>query len=663
MPALKIDTDVDLAEPFRDLPVGSAPAFFICDGFEDEAAAAAAQVLVHVERGETPVALIAQDRVLVRRVRALLERDALVLRDETGWKLATTRAGAAMMAPLLAARRDASADAWLDWLKSAPFAAARSGALEALEAAMRKRQVADARALVALELDASACGRARRAIAVVDSLARSPRRLLVDWLDALASALDRTGALAGLRDDAAGRQALAALGIEPALEAERRAQLAADLEPMALADFTRWVDDLLERETYLPPDPVDATGEPLPPDVVITPLARAMLRPFAAVVLPGADDRRLGALGPSDSLLPRAMVRSLGLADAAQQRDAELLAFAQVLRLPQLTLFRRRADGADPLGNSPFVERLSLALAERGERLGDWQDPRVARTIEPTPIHPGAPTVPAGRLPQRLSASTFEALRDCPYRFFAQSVLGVRAAEELDPEVEKRDYGQWLHGVLHEFHLARKPGAPAEADMAALHAIGEASLEAQGLDEAAFLPFSASFAVLVPRYVTWLHRREAGGASWSRGEADLRAAPEELGGIELQGRVDRIDVVDDGRRLELIDYKTGSASQLKKTLLDPFEDTQLAFYAALVGAESDLPLRAFYLALDSTKGLETLEHADVERERRSAGRRRRRRSPPPARGCGLATARRGTGLRILRCARPVPPRPLVADRR
>jgi len=611
VPTLEIDTDVDLAAPFADRPAGRVPAFFVCDGFEDEASAAAAQVLVHVERGETPVALIAQDRVLVRRVRALLERDAVVLRDETGWKLATTRAGAAVMAPLLAARRDASADVWLDWLKSAPFAAARSGALEALEAAMRKRQVADAAALATLELDPAAAAVRDDAGAVVDALVRIPRRSLVDWLDALDSALDRTGALSRLRDDAAGRQALAALGIEPALEPERRAQLAADIEPMALADFTRWVDDLLERETYLPPDPVDADGEPLPPDVVITPLARAMLRPFAAVVVPGADDRRLGVLGPSESLLPRTMVRALGLPDPATQRDAELLAFAQVLRLPQPTLFRRRADGADPLGNSLFVERLSLALAECGERLGEWQDPRGLREIVPTPIHPGAPAVPAGRLPPRLSASTFEALRDCPYRFFAQSVLGLRAAEELDPEVEKRDYGQWLHSVLHEFHLGRRSGATVDDDIAALHAIGQASLATQGLDEAAFLPFSASFAVLVPRYVAWLHRREAGGASWSRGEADLRAAPAELGGVELQGRVDRIDAVDGGRRLELIDYKTGSASQLKKKLLDRFEDTQLAFYAALVGAESNLPLNAYYLALDSTQGLEMLEHADV----------------------------------------------------
>jgi len=610
-PTLQIDTDVDLASPFLDLLAGAAPAFHLCDGFEDEAEAATAQLLAHVDRGETPVALIAQDRALVRRIRALLERSAVVVRDETGWKLATTRAGAAVMAPLLAARRDASADAWLDWLKSAPFATARGAALEALEAALRKRQVADAAGLVRIALDPAPAALRDEGMAIVEALTRPPRRALVDWLDALAFALDRSGTLARLRDDAAGRQALAALGIDPPLEPSRRAQLAADLEPLALPDFIRWADDLLERETFLPPDPVDADGQSRPADVVITPLARAMLRPFAAAVLPGADDRRLGALAGSETLLPRSVVQALGLPDAQRRRNAELLAFAQLLRLPRLTLFRRRADGADPLVDSPFVERLALALAERGQRFESWIDPRMELEVAPTPISRSAPTVSAERLPKRLSASTFEALRDCPYRFYAQSVLGLRAADELDAEVEKRDYGQWLHEVLHEFHLGRAPGATVDEDGARLHAAGVASLESQGLDEADFLPFSASFAVLVPRYVEWLHKREAGGAAWSRGEVDLRAAPEALGGVVLQGRVDRIDVVDGGRGLELIDYKTGSASQLKKRVVDRFEDTQLAFYASLVGAESELPLRAFYLAMDATRGLEVHEHHDV----------------------------------------------------
>ena len=611
-PTLQIDTDVAIDRPFADLPHGVAPAFHVCDGFEDEASAAAAQLLSHIERAEIPVALIAQDRALIRRIRALLERSAVVLRDETGWKLATTRAGAAVMAMLLAARRDASADAWFEWLKSAPIGTARGAALEALELASRKSQVADTLGLSRLDLEPAAAALRADATAIVEALGRPARRSLVDWLDALAAALESAGSLVVLRADAAGRQALAALGIDPPLEPARRAQLAADLEPMALAEFTRWVDDLLERETFRPPDPLDSEALALPAEVVITPLARAMLRPFAAVVLPGADDRRLGATSLADSLLPRSVMQALNLPDPASQRDAELLAFAQLLRLPRVTLLRRRADGTDPLGNSAFVERLALALAERGSGLADWLDPRGAQAIEPAPIGPGAPSVPAGRLPPRLSASTFEALRACPYRFFAQSVLGLRAVDELDPEVEKRDYGKWLHEVLHEFHLDREAGSGIAAERARLHAIGAASLQSHGLDEAAFLPFSASFEVLVPRYIAWLHQREAGGASWSRGEADLRAAPEALGGVELQGRVDRIDVVDGGKRLELIDYKTGSASQLKKDVLDRFEDTQLAFYAALVGAESGLPLRAFYLALDATKGLEVLEHVHVE---------------------------------------------------
>jgi len=609
VPTLVIDADVDPQQPFRELPL-QPPAFHVCDGFEDEALAAAAQVLVHVERGETPVALVALDRVLVRRVRALLERSEVVVHDETGWKLATTRAGATIMATLRAAESGASSDEWLDWLKAVLLGARRASALEALEATLRKSQVADARGLARLPLEGAVGALRDDATRIVDTLARSPRRTLVDWLDALAAALDASGALERLRVDAAGQQALAALGIDPALAPSRRAQLAADLEPMTLAELSRWIDDVFERETFLPPDPVDDDALPLPVEVVITPLARAMLRPFAAAVVPGADDRRLGATEAPDSLLPHAAARALGLPDPAARRQAELLAFAQLLRIDEVTLLRRRVDGADPLANSAFVDWLALALAERKTALRDWRDPRVERAIAATPIRPSAPAA-GDRLPRVLSASAFEALRACPYRFFAQSVLGLRAVDELDVEVEKRDYGRWLHDVLHTFHVGRGAGATVDEDIERLRAIGEASLATQGLDEAAFLPFSASFAVLVPRYVAWLHAREAEGAAWAEGEVELRAAPAALEGVELQGRIDRIDVVDAGARLELIDYKTGSSSRLKEIVRDRFEDTQLAFYAALVGAKSALPLRAYYLAMDATRGLDLHEHLDV----------------------------------------------------
>jgi ATP-dependent helicase/nuclease subunit B len=89
-PCYTLQADAPVEQPFS--AVHSQPCVAVCDGFEDEAQCTAAQVLAHVQRGDVPVALIAQDRLLVRRVRALLERAGVSLADASGWKLSTTRA-------------------------------------------------------------------------------------------------------------------------------------------------------------------------------------------------------------------------------------------------------------------------------------------------------------------------------------------------------------------------------------------------------------------------------------------------------------------------------------------------------------------------------------------------------------------------------------------
>jgi ATP-dependent helicase/nuclease subunit B len=623
-PAFVIATDVPLIDPFGALAavIDAVPAFALCDGFEDEAFAAAAQVLDHLGRAERPVALIAQDRVLVRRVRALLERAGVRIGDETGWRLSTTRAGATVMALLRAARGAASTDAYLDWLKASPLGAAPHGsALSALESTCRRRGAAWRDAIAALDLDAGARRVHEEALATLRDLETPARRSLPAWLDALRTALDRCGALALLRDDPAGRQALAALAVDPPLEADRRQAIAGELEAITLAELTHWVDDVFERVAYRPP--VSAEGAPAADaragvDVVITPLARAMLRPFAAVVFPGADSQRLGAAQDDDSLLPRDIAESLAVPGARSRRDGELLAFAQALRLPRVTLLRRRGVASDPVAESPLVDRLRLALAASGRALRAWRDPRIERRVAAAPVRAGAPSVADAALPRRLSQGAVEALRACPYQFFARTVLGLGEADEFDDEVEKRDYGSWLHDVLHRFHRARAatPGegaGDAAADLARLRASAVAALAETGHDEASFLPFAASFAAFAPRYVEWLHERERAGWTWSAGESELAFTTAELAGVELFGRIDRIDRrgSEGEAALELIDYKTGGAKALKDKVNDRLEDTQLAFYAALVGAHSSLPLRASYLALDGTRGLEQIAHADV----------------------------------------------------
>src|SRR6185369_16533801 len=184
-PALVVETDVPLDRPFaaiaREL-AAEAPAHALCDGFEDEAWAAAAQVLDHLGRGERPVALVALDRVLVRRVRALLERSGVRIADETGWKMSTTRAGASVMSLLQAARPVASADEYLDWLKSLPPAATpEAGSLAALEAACRRRRVSRRDGIALGALPAGAARLHAEATATLDAIAGMSRRHLPAW--------------------------------------------------------------------------------------------------------------------------------------------------------------------------------------------------------------------------------------------------------------------------------------------------------------------------------------------------------------------------------------------------------------------------------------------------------------------------------------------------
>jgi ATP-dependent helicase/nuclease subunit B len=591
-----------------------------CDGFEHEAMCAAAQVLQHLREGQVPVALVAQDRLLMRRVRALLERQGIALQDETGWKLSTTRAAAQVMTLLRAAAPQASVDLWLDWLKSTAWPQA---AVAQIEAACRREGWTRPSAIRADRLREAAQSLSAESAEVLLSLASGRRQPLADWLVLLRAALAASHVLPRLQDDDAGVQVLRTLHIED--DAPWQAQAART--PMSLPDFTAWVDAALEDASFIPAASPDAS-------VVVTPLARLMLRPFAAIVFPGADDHHLGVDAGPHPLLNDAQALALGVPTAAQRRAAEALAFAHTASHLPVSFFHRHADGAEPLSPSPLLEQLSLRLAAASRAWTPWVDPRLTVELGPTPVTMPAPSA-AALLPERLSASACEALRACPYRFHALYLLRLREAEELDDDVEQRDYGNWLHAVLLTFHTQRTAPAVPEVEAARLLAIAQEEKAAQGLDDADFLPFEAGFIDLVPRYIAWLHERDSEGARFWQGEQAREVAPPEWEGIRLHGRIDRMDHVQ-GPGLELIDYKTGSAAGLKDKLRQPLEDTQLAFYAALVQPESEAPLHASYLALG--RKIERLPHAGVEDSARAL---------VEGVAADLARIRRGAGLPAL----------------
>ena len=40
----------------------------------------------------------------------------------------------------------------------------------------------------------------------------------------------------------------------------------------------------------------------------------------------------------------------------------------------------------------------------------------------------------------------------CPYQFFARHALHLNELDEVTQALEKRDYGEYVHDILHRFH-------------------------------------------------------------------------------------------------------------------------------------------------------------------------------------------------------------------
>lgn len=592
LPALCLNADLDLDQAWAGFTPAARVQEAVAPDFETLAQQTATAVVQHLNAGRRPVALLAQDRVVIRRVRALLARQGVPVHDETGWTLATTPAAAALMALLRAALAGGALDDWLAWLKSSLAAGWDAEGLAGLESRCRRfgwRQAAQLDAATLPPAVGVAWQRARRQLEPLAGGARS----LGGWLAALGQALN---GLASLSQVEGGEALLETLWItrNPWAGSAHEAALAQTRLPPD--EFLAWVNDTLEAAQF---EPAEGEGAA---EVVITPLARAMLRPFGAIVLPGADAATLGPVNPQAGLLADADAVALGLPSLAERREAEGLGFAQLLRAPVLTLLRCAFAGAEPLPASPLLERLAGAAARSGHALHEWSDGRelLAATSQP---QPRAAADAGGRLPAALSASAIDALRSCPYQFFSRVLLGLREADELEQEPDKRDYGTWLHAVLKRFHESREGGD----DDAALRAAAEAELA--WLDAADFLPFSAAFERLRPLYLAWLAEIEASGQRFAAGEVERECQPFDapLHALTLRGRIDRIDEA--GRQTWLLDYKTGDAKGLKEKLAAPLEDTQLATYALLMGAEPGL--QAAYVVLDDGKGIALLPHADV----------------------------------------------------
>ncbi len=159
-------------------------------------------------------------------------------------------------------------------------------------------------------------------------------------------------------------------------------------------------------------------GEYKPPlegglQIMITPLARTMLRPFGAIVLPGADAATLGPVPPGPVLIGDTFARELGLPTVEGKRHALAWQFARAAARAGGHAAASWASRQRAAGGEPLLDRLDLALQAAGHVLPHWHDPRLDATVPAAQVDRAAAQA-EGRLPAALSASAVESLRQCP---------------------------------------------------------------------------------------------------------------------------------------------------------------------------------------------------------------------------------------------------------
>ena len=218
-----------------------------------------------------------------------------------------------------------------------------------------------------------------------------------------------------------------------------------------------------------------------------------------------------------------------------------------------------------------------------------------------------------------LAVRRLEMYLDCPFRYFAEAVLGLRDESDDDPAEGPRAQGQFLHEVLAVFFQtwqASGGGAITTATIDAarelfvnlvetrLATLGRAdavlwrarllgSAARPGVGEIVFRAEAAASDDVVERLLE--HRLDGPCRLSSTGDADRGPVGSRTRTVNLRGTADRIDVLS-GKRLRVVDYKLGRAPDVRRAVQLPLYAGQAEQQFAARDGGAAVVTEAAYLA-------------------------------------------------------------------
>lgn len=580
--------------------------------FEELAWAAAKTIEQHLIDHKTDVALVAQDRLVARRARALLARlgPALNIRDETGWKLSTTRAAAALNSwlEIIRAPKDGpSAKALLEFLQN-PFLdlgkvlqrdpQACIGLIAELEDILLASKAVSGWKTFYLAIEGAQDNAAKTSSnlpsASLLELLQFMRERHHEWLTLkvdckkayalLINNLEATGIAQSLEWDSAGKQLLEVLKTFDLSKTQYKEA------PIRLSEWLSLLKTVIEGASY------QEAGKEAKATLSILPLSSTRLRDFDAVVVVGCDEQQLPAYSEpplffSDALNQLLKASTIGMQFVQQARDLSQL----LVSCPNVDLlWQSKSNNGEPLRPSAWIQRLQNQIGweaiptQLKKRTFESRsmDMAVAQFEEDLP------------LPLSMSPSAYKALRDCPYRYYVRSLLGLRKHKGFDEGFDTSLAGQTLHKLLKRFYQALKtqehvnPAIKTDPDQRrawmekslSIHSEQEFASLIEG--DARVMGTLRDWQKQIPSFVDWQLQREEAGWEYFDGEVKVgfdlpfEDSQGQQKTIRIEGFADRYDVnLNQEKLASVIDYKNQRFERVKVRSEHLLDDPQLLIYA------------------------------------------------------------------------------------
>jgi len=587
------------------------------------------QVRLNTLNGKSNIAIISEDRKLSRRLRALLERANIPLQDNAGWSLATTQAATIIERWLECIEENFSAYPLLDCLKS-PFINIThcmdgdetdqekytkniyrlehdvifheniSSDIEQYKYALKSRlkRLSHWPANSYDDLINTLNYIQQAAKPLLANYSNEKKILLSDFLTSLIDSLDSLGVLQDYQKDEAGLILLKTL-------TDLQQSTHYSNPSLSWYDCRIWLGMALESQNFTPP--TNSTN------VRLMTLEQASYQNFDCVIIAATEAQHFPGSPNNSPFFNQSVRESLQLPTWKKQRKNRHELFTRaLLSAPEILLTACNEEKGEEKPVSPWLEllinfhQLVFQEASDNEELHQLvlSNSEVSTDDDcrlPEPSDQPSPSLPVSLIPDRISASAYQRIINCPYQYFSADGLKLKPLEELSDELKKSGYGQLIHLILQTFHSGDKNNGKAFDQKITAENRLEAESYLDGISVRVFLKdvennvlhrsWLYRWQKHIPSYINWQIDHQL---DWNIYLNEKKFAVELNDSIEIYGRIDRIDVHNKNGTHAIIDYKTGQTARLED--IKNGENVQLSSYALLNEQASEVS----YLSVDSS---------------------------------------------------------------